>query len=135
MRKLVNYRQYYRINGGEWIDTSIRNHIRYLEEEETKTWQSKEFSFEEAVRVIDEGILYNCSSDRTLIFNKLFICLPSENFMSSNIRYYEKEVKSFEIKEVYEPYSSTIKTLADLLPAEEFCLWLKDQGITQITNL
>lgn len=131
MKKLVNYRMYVSINGGEWKDTSIWNHIHYMEESKCETWESKELSFNEALELVEEGFIMNAECDRTFFTHKprIQLSIPESIFEGSSY-YTERTLKTLKIKKEYIPYNGSIKNLATLLTAEKFCEYLKDHGIT-----
>lgn len=129
MKKLVNERTLYRVNGGEWRDCSIWNRIRYYEESECEEWTSRELNFAEMWELVEKGFVLNAETDYTFFKKRRKLVLPSDSIEITRYTYTEKENKTFEVKKQYLPYSATIKTLADLLPAEDFIQYLKDRGI------
>lgn len=130
MKKLVNERTLYRVNGGKWIDCSIWNKIRYYEESECKDWESKELNFADMQELIEKGFIPNAENDFTFFRKRPIIVLPSDDFEIAGYTFTEKDNNIFEIKIQYLDYNATIKTLADLLPAEHFIQYLKDRGIS-----
>lgn len=130
MKKLVNERTLYRVNGGKWIDCSIWNKIRYYEESECKDWESKELNFADMQELIEKGFIPNAENDFTFFKKRPIIVLPSNDFKIAGYTFTEKDNNIFEIKIQYLDYNATIKTLADLLPAEHFIQYLKDRGIS-----
>lgn len=130
MKKLVNYRMYVSVNGGEWRDTSIWNHIRYMEESECETWESRELSFDEALELVEEGFIMNAECDRTFFTHRPRIQLSTSESLFDGASYYtERTLKTLKIKKEYIPYNGSIKDIATLLTAERFCEYLKDHGI------
>ena len=130
MRKLVDEGVMYRVNGGEWRDTSIWHHAKYIEESECETYLTKKMTFAETIKAIDAGLVRNASTDVTLFRKRPYIILPSTSGHTLNYTYFEKEIESVEVKIVYEPYATTMKHLAEVLNADEFCAYLRDRGIT-----
>ena len=130
MRKLVDEVVMYRVNGGEWKDTSIWPHVKYIEESECETYLTKKMTFAETVKTIEVGLIRNASTDITLFRKRPYITLPDTSRDILSRTYSEKEVESVEVKIVYEPYSTTMKHLAEMLDADEFCAYLRDRGIT-----
>lgn len=135
MKKLVNARTYFRINGKKWIDCSIWNKIRYYEESECEEWTSRELTFAEAVDLVKKGFVPHAEVGETIFRKRTYLELPSGDLLVGDLRYYEREIKTFEVKQTYEPYNNTIKVLADLLPADQFCEYLKDRGISSCPML
>jgi hypothetical protein len=131
MRKLVNVRKEFRLNGGEWLDTSIWHHLKYKEESECVTKQSDVItSWQEFVDYINDNYVPNASVGHTLFRNIPYILLPKNNdFNYPWIEVREKDFVSFELRVVYNDHSTNLKTLAELLDADEFCQYLKDRGI------
>lgn len=130
MRKLVDEVVMYRVNGGEWKDTSIWHHARYMEESECETYLTKKMTFAETIKAINAGLVRNAGTDVTLFRKRPYITLPSTSLNTINYTYFEKEIESVEVKIVYEPYSTTTKHLAEVLSADEFCAYLRDRGIS-----
>lgn len=135
MRKLVDRRQYYRINGGEWIDTSMFKHYHYKEESKCDgTKVTLITNFEQAVQFVEDDRLINGEVEYSFFRHIPTLKLPSGNWLSLNMYTYinEKKFESLEIKIEYEPAETlTLKALASLLNADEFCAYLKDRGISQ----
>jgi hypothetical protein len=132
MRKLIDERTYYRVNGGEWRDCSIWKNIRYWEEENCQEWNSRELSFSSMWELVELGFVPGAKIEHT-IFNRRKLILPSGFERLIDYTYRENSRIKFEVKKEYEPYNSTIKNLADLLPADGFCEYLKDRGIAQVS--
>lgn len=131
MKKLVNYRMYISVNGGEWKDTSVYNHIRYMEESECETYESRELLFDEAFKLVEEGFIMNAECDRTFFTHKPRIRLSvSGLFFEGPLYYTKRTLQTLKIKEEYLPYNDSIENIAALLTAEEFCEYLKDHDIT-----
>lgn len=60
MKEVYNYRCLVSFDGGkEFHDTSIWNHMRYLEEKDAQEWQSKELTFDECYEMCENGFLMN----------------------------------------------------------------------------
>lgn len=129
MKKLVNERTLYRVNGGEWRDCSIWNKIRYYEENDCEDWKTKELNFADMQELIEKGFVPNAENDFTFFRKRPMIVLPSSDIEITRYTYTEKDKVVFEVKKQYLPYTNTIKNLADLLPADDFIQYLKDRGI------
>lgn len=131
MRKLVDEVVMYRVNGGEWRDASIWHHARYMEESECETYLTKKMTFAETIKAIDAGLVRNAGTNVTAFRKRPYIILPNTSHLGAiDYTYFEKEIESVEVKIVYEPYSTTMKHLAEVLSADEFCAYLRDRGIT-----
>lgn len=90
MKKLVNYRMYVSVNGGEWKDTSIWNHVRYMEESECETWESRELNFDEALELVEEGFIMNAECDRTFFTHRPRIQLSISESLLEGPSYYNR---------------------------------------------
>jgi hypothetical protein len=132
MKKLVNEKTLYRVNGGEWRDCSIWKNIRYWEEENCQEWNSRELSFSSMWELVESGFVPGAKIEYT-VFNRRKLILPSGFDRLTDYTYRENSRIKFEVKKEYTSYSSTIKNLANLLPADEFCEYLKDRGIAQVS--
>lgn len=132
MKKLVNEKTLYRVNGGEWRDCSIWKNIRYWEEENCQEWNSRELSFSSMWELVESGFVPGAKIEYT-VFNRRKLILPSGFDRLTDYTYRENSRIKFEVKKEYASYSSTIKNLANLLPANEFCEYLKDRGIAQVS--
>lgn len=134
MKRLVNERVEYRVNEGEWIDVSIFNRYRYLDDEQIaeKSFQTKELTFQETKEYIEEGYCNFGTVGKTFFTKREYIELPSKSVLESDLRYYENNFESATFRKTFLEVDRilTIKALADLLPAEQFCEYLKDRGIT-----
>ena len=129
MKKIVNFRCYASVNGEDYCDTSFRTRIRYCDiigESETiiNDW-------EEAYKAISEHRVLNAETGTTLLTNRPTIIIHYADFSRADREISEREFRSLKFKWVASESDNvyTIKELADLLPAEQFCEWLKDQGI------
>lgn len=136
MKKLVNYRMMLSVNGGKWQDTSIFNHIRYLDESECKTWESRELNFNEVLELIEEGFIMNADCDQTFFTHRPRIKLSiSESLFGEPSYYTERTLTTLKIKKEYLPYNGSIKDIAILLTAEQFCEYLKNHGIAYCPSM
>ena len=138
MKKLINLRCSVAIGNSDFCDTSIWNHIRYIETEDSSN--STEYyygTFTEAYEAVKHNTIRNAETGFTLFHNRPFISIHWGNIYKDNTKLTEKTFKPIRVKwekmEITKWY--TIKDLADSLPANQFCEWLKDQGITQIGPL
>ena len=135
MKKLINLRCSVAIGNEEFGDTSIWNHIRYIEMDGSSN--STEYyygTFAEAHEAIENNMIRNAETGFTLFRNRPTIEIHWGDICRNNTELTEKTFKPIRVRwdkvEVTRLY--TMKDLIDLLPADQFCEWLKDQGITQI---
>lgn len=129
MKKIINFRCYASLNGEDYCDTSFRTRIRYddtIGESETiiNDW-------EEAYKAVKEHKVLNAETGTTLVTNRPTIIIHYASLSRDCREVSEREFRSLKFKWVASETDRiyTIKDLADLLPAEQFCEWLKDQGI------
>lgn len=133
MKRLVNERVEYRVNEGEWINVSIFNRYRYLDDEQIakKAFQTEELTFQETKEYVKECCNFGKIGKATFT-KREYIELPSGSIFDGDLRYYENNFESATFRITFLDVNRilTIKDLADLLPAEQFCEYLKDRGIT-----
>ena len=130
MKNLLDYRCLVSLNGEEFADTSVWSHLIYSEPRETeeKVWTN----FEEAAKAIRNGEVMNAETDRTLFRNRPPLSIRYADLaVTKNVT--EKQFKSLRVRNAYEEVTRSydIMALAKMLPAEDFCEWLKDHGITK----
>lgn len=132
MKKLVNLRCYVTVgNNKDYCDTSIWNHIRYVEVSETNSTEYTLHTFEEAFAAVADNHIRNAETSTTLFRNRPTVEISWGDIGRCKTVLTEKNFRPVYVKwaweEVEKAYS--IKSLADLLPAEQFCEYLKDRGI------
>lgn len=138
MKKLANLRCYVAIGKDEYCDTSIWNHIRYVEENECNTREYTFETFEEASAAVADKQVKNASTYNTLFGNKPAIEFSFGRLENSRVVLTKKTFKPVRVKwewEEVEVEDYTMKNLASILPAEQFCEWLKDHGITMVGSM
>ena len=134
MKKLVDLRCYVAIGESDYVDTSNLNHLQYIEVKESK----KEYiltTWEEAYEAVKNNYIRNAEIGLTF-FKKhetieIYLANSFSKFVMTKKTFMPIHVK-WEWQENNEVY--TIKNLAGLLSADQFCEWLKDKGITQISS-
>ena len=132
MKKLADLVCYVAIGENEYQNTSIWSHINYMEMDECKTTEFTLNTFNEAYAAIANDRIRNAEIGATL-FGKPTIEISRKDFIDKfvmNERTFKPISVKWEWQEVERNY--TIKDLANLLPAEQFCEWLKDRGITVV---
>lgn len=130
MKQLVNMRCYVSVNGEDYCDTSFRTRLRYDDTiGETETIIN---DWEEAYKAISEHQVLNAETGATFLTNRPTIIIHYGDISRSNREISEKEFRSLKFKWVSSKNDLiyTIKELAELLPAEQFCEWLKDRGMS-----
>ena len=133
MKEVRNYRHYISIDGKEYEDTSIWNDLRYCEPREDEVFELNTFA--EAVEAIKNGRIHRAEIDRTFFGNKPMIILHNADLYSNRITMTEKTFKPICVKYTWEVHNRrvTMDMLSDQLTADEFCEYLKDRGIFQVT--
>lgn len=136
MKKLVNLRCYVAIGNDDFADTSIWNHIRYVEVEDNTTEYTLN-TWEEAYNAVADNRIRNAETGTTFFGNHPTIEIGWGSIHRDKSVMTAKRFKPIHVKwewlEVNRVY--TMKDLADLLPAKQFCDWLKDQGITMVGSM
>ena len=135
MKKVVNYRQKISVNGSEFKDNSSFNCFRYIEVPEEEEIVIN--SFAAAVEIIERGEIRGASVEGTLFRNKPYLHFTFCDFDAFEMTVFPKNFKSIKMRKVYEESDGklTLKQLAGTLPAEEFCEYLKDRGLTHVGPL
>ena len=130
MKKIYDKRCLIRVNGEkDFHETSIFYHLSYLEEEETQTIERVFTDFQKAYEYVENDGVMNARTGRTIFCNKPEIKLSTVD----SARYYtEKNFKSLAVRWEYVEVNPTMKSLAGMLTADEFCEYLADRGITKI---
>lgn len=132
MKKIYNKECLIRVNNEkEFHETSIFYHLGYLEEEEAQTTEKVFTDFQKAYEYIENGGVMNAETSRTFFRNKPEIRLSTVDSCCAGY-YTEKNFKSLTVRWEYKEVKPTMRTLADLLTADELCEYLTDRGITKI---
>lgn len=132
MKELYNYRFKYQIEGDkDFIDTSIWRHVRYLLPEEAQSYGFTIKSFAELLGLVKDNLFMNAEIGKTTFTKKPLVRLSNPDCMA--IRVTEKNFKPINVKIEYNKMESlTIKSLSEMLSADDFINYLKDHGITKI---
>ena len=136
-KKLVNLRCYVAIGNGDYCDTSFWNHTRYAEVGECDTLEYTLETWEDAYSAVDANKIRNASTFTTFFGNKPAIEFSWGRLERSRTTLTERTFKPVRVKWQWEEVDRvyTMKDLADILPDEQFCEWLKDRGITMVNSL
>lgn len=135
MKKLFIYQEQVAIGNGEYYDTSIYTHLHYAEPKEKEEYVID--NFEKAYEIIKENKIFNASVTSTLFRNRPQIQITYGGVDLRCIRMTKKNFKPIKIQKFYTEYKYkvTIQDLIRMLPADEFCEWLKDHDVTQIGSI
>ena len=133
MREVRNYRHYFAVGNREYEDTSIWNDLRYCEPREDECFELNTFA--EAVEAIKRGAIHRAEIDYTFFGKKPMIVLRKADLYCDRVVLTEKTFKPIRVKYAWEVHNRrvTMDTLSDQLSADEFCEYLKDRGIFQIS--
>ena len=133
MREVRNYRHYFAVGNGEYEDTSIWHDLRYCEPREDEYFGLNTFA--EAVEAIKCGIIHRAEIDHTFFGKKPRIVLRVGDIYRDRITMTERTFKPIRVKHTWEAcdHTITIKALSNELSADDFCEYLKDRGILQIS--
>ena len=134
MKKLVNLRCCVAIGNDDYCDTSIWSHIHYVEMSECDTIEYTFETFKEAFAAVHDHKIRNAEIGYTLFRNRPIIEISWGDFYRNKSEMTEKTFKPIRVKWDWQEVTRmfTMKNLSDLLPAEQFCEWLKDHGITMV---
>lgn len=133
MKRLTDLRCKVAIGNDEFIDTSILVHLYYEDEELIgKELNFIYTDFNELYEAVKDDKILNAKTDYTFWRSKpaVKISLADEDFCRTISA---KTMKKVSVKWVYEDVKKeyTMKDLASMLSAENFCEYLKDRGITK----
>jgi hypothetical protein len=131
MKKVIEVRKQYRLNNGEWTDVTDFNPISYREKDECVDKYRTIDTWKDTVGYVADGLLPNAEMHMTFFKKRIYLILPNNNIYSDfRTVVNEKDFKKLEVRVIYREPILTIKQLANILEADEFCEYLKDKGIS-----
>lgn len=132
MKKVIEVRKQYRLNNSEeWIDVTNFHPISYREESECEDKYRVIDTWQDAVGYVTEGLLPNAEMHMTFFKKRIYLILPNNNIYEDfRTVVNEKDFKKMEVRVIYRKYHCSMKELANILSADEFCEYLKDRGIS-----
>lgn len=136
MKQLVDLRCYVALNGGEYRDTCIWKQWRYFDVgEANKEVEVITNDWDEAYNAVLNHHIRNAYTDTTFWRKAPLICIKYGSIYRDSAKVSKKNFVSLKYKWVAEKVNEiyTVRELADRLPAEQFCEWVKDQGIKAIS--
>ena len=127
MKQICNLRCYVAIGKGEYEDTSFWNHWRYCEIGETEEYV---ISWGELYDLVEEHHIRNAELT-TNFFGKPVVKIGWANVYKNKTKITARNFHPIWVKWSAKPVDRfySIKRLAEMLPAEDFCEYLKDNGI------
>ena len=136
MKKVVDLRCYVSVNGEPYCDTSMWKQWRYVDLEDGDCHEVLTQDWEEAYKMISRHLVRNATVGTTFWRKKPCIIIHYGDPYRKEAKITEKTFHRMKYKWVCELVEEIydIKKLADHLPAEQFCEWLKDQGISISLN-
>lgn len=128
MKELYNHIIEVSINDSFFEDTSIFNHVSYMEYEKAKEYNFN--NFEDFYEFVKNNDIIGIKAGKTMIFNKPAVYITRADSMDTK-RITKRNFKKISIVDTYRKYynRTTIKELAYLISAEDFVEWLKDRDI------
>ncbi len=133
MRKIVQIKRQYRLNGGDWVDISHYKEIRYQEESECEEINIEITNWKELLRYVEKGKIPTATIEHTLFRKIPYITIYSDSVPADyTTDICEDDFQSLELKRVCVDYSTNFKELMERLDADEFCQYLKDREINLI---
>ena len=127
MKQICDLRCYVAIDKKDYEDTSMWKHLRYCEPGKTEEYITSWGDLYDLV----EGHHIRNAELTTNLFGKPVVKIRWADIYKNQTKITYRNFRSIEVKWAAEPVKTiySIKDLADLLPAEDFCEYLKDQGI------
>ena len=132
MKQLIDLRCYVSVNGEDYCDTSIWKRPRYVELSVGDCTEEIIIDWQTAYQMVAENRILNARVGETFWKKRPTIVIHYGDIYREDCSYTEKDFRSLKFKWVAEPIERvyTIKDLAEDLPADQFCEWVKDQGIS-----
>ena len=129
-KTIVDYRQIIVLDGEEF-DTSCKRHLSYDVPKETIL---KIDTFDRLLELIEKDCIFNARIELSMFKKEKIAILYKADLYDFKKVINRKTFKPFTIKCVNEidTRHNSFKTLMELLEAEDFTEWCKDQGITTI---
>ena len=127
MKEICDFRCYVAVGKGKYEDTSMWKHLRYCEpatsEESVSSWGD--------LYDLVEGHNIRNAELTTNLFGKPIVTIGWADIYKRKARITARNFRRIGVKWATEPVDRlySIKDLADLLPAEDFCEYLTDRGI------
>lgn len=131
MKKIIDFRCYVSVNGEPYCDTSIWKQWRYVDIENGDSIEQIIQDWETAYKAIENNLVRNATVNTTWK-KKPCIVIHYGDMYRHDATITAQTFDQLKYKWVCEPVEEiyNIKDLADRLPAEQFCEWLKDQGLS-----
>ena len=132
MKKVFDKRVYIKLEGWEdYKDTSIFKDLQFLPEEKAVEKSFCIRDFKELVAKVQNGVVCNAEMDETFFKHRPKVILHTEDLFNNRFSVTEKSFVSIKIKiEYLEDKNTSLKTLSEMLPADDFVEYLKDKEIS-----
>lgn len=127
MKKICNLRCYVAIGKQDYEDTSMWTHLRYCKPSSTEECIT---SWDNLCDLVEEHNIRNAELTINLL-GKPVVKIGWADVYANKAKITDRNFSSVRVKWAAEPVNKiySIKDLADLLPAEDFCEYLKDRGM------
>jgi hypothetical protein len=131
MKRVYDVQVQFKLNDEEWRETSYHWNLEYLDPEEVEKKKDHELvitDWEKVVQLVQDDTIPNARVERTWIFRKPFLVLPSIKYcceFSCN----QKAFKSLKLRIMRKPFKGSLTILEKQLDAEVYCEYLRDRGI------
>ena len=127
MKKICNLRCYVAIGKKDYEDTSMWTHLRYCEPGATEEYIT---SWGDLCDLVEEHNIRNAELTTNLFGNPV-VKIGWADIYANKTKITYRNFHPIEVKWAAEPVNKiySIKDLADLLPAEDFCEYLRDRGM------
>ena len=127
MKKICDLRCYVAIGKQDYADTSIWKHLWYCESGTTEEYIT---SWGDLYELVKEHGIRNAELT-TNLFGKPVVKIGWADIYKSKAKITYRNFRPIKVKWAAEPVDTvySIKDLADLLPAEDFCEYFKDHNI------
>ena len=125
MKKICDLRCYVAIGKQDYEDTSMWKHLQYCKPGSTEECIT---SWDDLCDLVEGHCIRNAELT-TNLFGKPVVKIGWAGLYASKTKITDRNFRSIRVKWAAEPVDTvySIKDLADLLPAEDFCEYLKDR--------
>lgn len=132
MKHVFDRRTYIKLNGWECFkDTSIFKDLQFLPEGKATEKLFYIRDFKELVTKVQNGLICNAEMDETFFKHRPKVVLHTADLFNDSFSVTEKNFAPLEIKiEYLKVKNISLKTLSEMLPADDFVEYLKDREIS-----
>ena len=134
MKRVYDVQIQFKLNDEEWRETSYHWNLQYLDPEEVEKKKDHKLvvtDWEEALQIVQNETIPNARVERTWIFRKPFLVLPSVKYCC-DFSCSQKAFKSLKLRVMRKPFNGSLSILEKQLDAETYCEYLRDREISII---